>query len=1083
VSKILNQNTDGVRSRALDARELMQELTVDDENYGKVIVGTDGTYDGEVMLAKDADVVSAQGDIDDHIADIENPHSVTAEQVGLGDVDNTSDADKPISTDTQAALDTKANVSDTYSISEIDNKIKANFVSSGVINKQDDALLFNTVAGNEYKMANTDRFVNFDGKVIDTYGPELVTNGDFSDGTTGWTISGADVSISEGVAKFRGTSTNASEINSYPSSNNHVIISLNMVNHIKGSLQVAIYDTNDVKIGDDIIDSNTRYEKKFNSISRVRLIRSQAIGDYKFDIDNISVREIKTIDMTNNMLNYTIQDQATNGLVVQSSVNAGDFVVVDKEELVTNGGFDSDTNWSKGTGWSILDGKAVYTGTEYNTLQPEVPINTVNEVKYTVTLTVSGSNVDGLQVGFMANKKTGLGDGKHTFTLTSDGGNFIIRAGYNTTRWNGQIDNISVQLASDVYRAKEDIPALTSLTDSRFEDRTQYGITNKILATMKDDGTIKKEVCFVDTDIKDCKNAHIVMTDNGYSKLSNGLYSKNGDIVTPIGTWSTLNKGAFHPVYNYFGTSQWKESASGEVNWWQNWYQITGFNIISTSNSFNPALSYVGEGKLTSSTDSGHPQGKFYDIIYPDQWIDLRIEANAISESDELNRVGTKAKSGQLDGIGGVVATLETSLRSGANYAYRYSDNKWELYMNDASKANLYVGQTIEFQVQDEGRVRGIITGTFADDASGAGSLVLSDTCTELYGTFVNGYKTSKVMVSYTLPHPSSGTALRTDIIGDPANYPQEWKDRLASGLPLIGMNPLLVDDSGNSLIPDGSRTLYPISSKRISTQADNIVINMDGLYTTNNTQDQSSFTIPNTLAIRRASDASDLTNSDFALASYTAKIPTTQVSDPKAVKLVGNYVTATNSHSIYKGNQLVPTGKVNVGNGTNGFESRVVENSLSDLEYDGVLTANVVDSVVQNGIYKIYGFDLYNDGLTYVKRLGIDNSSITLSNGADLGSSIYWELIEIPKPTHSTISLDNSNSSAVKFIETIAEDEDGMAHYQVFAQEMEFNATDGDYADDIPTFPNLTNGTADNLLGTDRVKTVVASIPLNKYI
>lgn len=36
-----------------------------------------------------------------------NPHNVTAEEVGLGEVDNTSDADKPISTLTQSALDKK----------------------------------------------------------------------------------------------------------------------------------------------------------------------------------------------------------------------------------------------------------------------------------------------------------------------------------------------------------------------------------------------------------------------------------------------------------------------------------------------------------------------------------------------------------------------------------------------------------------------------------------------------------------------------------------------------------------------------------------------------------------------------------------------------------------------------------------------------------------------------------------------------------------------------------------------------------------------------------------------------------------
>lgn len=43
-----------------------------------------------------------------HTTNRENPHQVTKEQVGLGNVDNTSDADKPISTATQTALNDKA---------------------------------------------------------------------------------------------------------------------------------------------------------------------------------------------------------------------------------------------------------------------------------------------------------------------------------------------------------------------------------------------------------------------------------------------------------------------------------------------------------------------------------------------------------------------------------------------------------------------------------------------------------------------------------------------------------------------------------------------------------------------------------------------------------------------------------------------------------------------------------------------------------------------------------------------------------------------------------------------------------------
>ncbi|WP_303870454.1 hypothetical protein [Acetobacterium wieringae] len=40
-----------------------------------------------------------------HIANTTNPHSVTKSQVGLNNVDNTSDSNKPVSLAQQAALD------------------------------------------------------------------------------------------------------------------------------------------------------------------------------------------------------------------------------------------------------------------------------------------------------------------------------------------------------------------------------------------------------------------------------------------------------------------------------------------------------------------------------------------------------------------------------------------------------------------------------------------------------------------------------------------------------------------------------------------------------------------------------------------------------------------------------------------------------------------------------------------------------------------------------------------------------------------------------------------------------------------
>lgn len=52
-------------------------------------------------------IASIQSSLDTHKSNTSNPHSVTKVQVGLGNVDNTSDLNKPVSTATQTKLDTK----------------------------------------------------------------------------------------------------------------------------------------------------------------------------------------------------------------------------------------------------------------------------------------------------------------------------------------------------------------------------------------------------------------------------------------------------------------------------------------------------------------------------------------------------------------------------------------------------------------------------------------------------------------------------------------------------------------------------------------------------------------------------------------------------------------------------------------------------------------------------------------------------------------------------------------------------------------------------------------------------------------
>ena len=96
--------------------------TVTKEQIGLGNVDNTSDMDKPVSTATQTalDEKANQSDLTSHTENKENPHEVTKEQIGLGNVDNTSDASKPVSTATQAALDKKADSSDLTS--HIENK-------------------------------------------------------------------------------------------------------------------------------------------------------------------------------------------------------------------------------------------------------------------------------------------------------------------------------------------------------------------------------------------------------------------------------------------------------------------------------------------------------------------------------------------------------------------------------------------------------------------------------------------------------------------------------------------------------------------------------------------------------------------------------------------------------------------------------------------------------------------------------------------------------------------------------------------------------------------------------------------------
>jgi hypothetical protein len=114
-------------------------------------------------------------------------------------------------------------------------------------------------------------------------------------------------------------------------------------------------------------------------------------------------------------------------------------------ELVTNGSFDTDSNWVKGTGWSIANGKASFDGgadaalTQSNVVQP----NTLYKVLFTVTDRTTGSLQ--LRLGNSGVVDVTVNSNNNfSFDLTTDssGTSVYFRA---IGGFDGSIDNVSVK--------------------------------------------------------------------------------------------------------------------------------------------------------------------------------------------------------------------------------------------------------------------------------------------------------------------------------------------------------------------------------------------------------------------------------------------------------------------------------------------------------------------------------------------------------------------------------------------------------------------------------------------------------------
>lgn len=544
------------------------------------------------------------------------------------------------------------------------------------VSKKLDNFVFQTSSSFLNKVADKNRYVKFGDKIVDTYGPELVTNGDFSNGTTGWQQANTSIfTVQDNIAKVEKVGTNwwggfKSSGAVYGTIGKTISVSLFVDNPYNVNIKVYIGGTSNgiVVTGSGLI--TTSFMSIQDGDIYVTFNSSSGLAGEYFIIDNISVREIQTADFTNTV--PEVSEIITNGSNTTSvSVNAGDYVV-DGSELVT-----------------------AISGTTTDS-QPVANNALIVGRSYIVTGDCSGLTTGTYKISLGGS----IAEGVNQYTVSSNG-HFSKKLVLNSVPtqdiyvvvaggFDGEVSNLSVRRVSDTFRAKQDAPIGTALTNTTyFEDRTQIGVTNQALAyhayntlTNSYEG-IKTEVLFSDVSKEQLLDNSVWMANNGFSKVSEFLYSKGSYLCLPVGIWQSLNKGAYMPFVNGFGTDLVERTT--DDNNARRWYESDAKLVDTLADCY--LLKYEGTLGGTGSIlklhyDNGgagdriaRPDSKYYDICYPDQFIDVReyskiatdLELKLIRDDKEENGVEEVVFTEQvLQTTTGTVATLEVS--NGANY-------------------------------------------------------------------------------------------------------------------------------------------------------------------------------------------------------------------------------------------------------------------------------------------------------------------------------------------------------------------------------------------------------------------------------
>lgn len=234
-----------------------------------------------------SDIDAVQTNLETHINNKSNPHEVTKDQVGLGNVDNTSDANKPISNATQTALNGKFSATDGNALKQRVDNIPELVATNITVDSDNDSvnisldktsIVDGTLSGttiniNSATASKAGILVPTDKSKID----KIITNGN---GTKYLSDNGTYKEVSGG--------SSSSDINIIELQDIRDIISIVYHEKDKASSDISSVFGGSVNfraIVDDIIKTHTRYFFHVNDTPNTNCIQLSGVNAWK-NIDN-----------------------------------------------------------------------------------------------------------------------------------------------------------------------------------------------------------------------------------------------------------------------------------------------------------------------------------------------------------------------------------------------------------------------------------------------------------------------------------------------------------------------------------------------------------------------------------------------------------------------------------------------------------------------------------------------------------------------------------------------------------------------------------------------------------------------------